>query len=230
MNTPGAIAAEKTAKNIHYDLRRYGFIMSPISYGMSSCKKSEIIKGISFSSMKLEYDKNGNIYIRFAINRLKSNMTIQKKSYSTEKTHTEMDIQDMDNTTPFNVIKWSVNYQSSVYDAWFSEKAGLITDDNRWIGGMSESMGWYALHRFNKEQYTCNFIRSSNSLGEDGYGGNLGFLKAVRDRERNTLPIKNGYYVLDLRDWPDYRPLYLPYSKGFIKSHWGRGMIIFEYR
>jgi hypothetical protein len=95
---------------------------------------------------------------------------------------------------------------------------------------MSESMGWYALHRFNRKQYTCNYLHSTNSLGKDGYGDNLGVKKAVRDRERNTLPIENGYYVLDLRDWEGYKPLYLPYSQEYLKSKWQRGMIKFEYR
>lgn len=154
--------------------------------------------------------------------------SVEKKS--TEKSHSEIDILDMNNTTPFNIIKWKVGYSSNVNDAWFSEKSGLTTDSRGWTGGMSESMGWYALHRFNRKQYTCNYLHSSNSLGRDGYGDNLGVKKAVRDRERNTLPIENGYYVLDLRDWEGYKPLYLPYSPEYLKSKWQRGMIKFEYR
>ncbi len=154
--------------------------------------------------------------------------SLEKKS--TEKSHSEIDILDMNNTTPFNIIKWKVDYSSNVYDAWFSEKSGLITDSRGWTSGMSESMGWYALHRFNRKQYTCNYLHSTNSLGKDGYGDNLGVKKAVRDRERNTLPIENGYYVLDLRDWEGYKPLYLPYSQEYLKSKWQRGMIKFEYR
>ena len=154
--------------------------------------------------------------------------SVEKKS--TEKSHSEIDILDMNNTTPFNIIKWKVDYSSNVYDAWFSEKSGLITDSRGWTSGMSESMGWYALHRFNRKQYTCNYLHSTNSLGRDGYGDNLGVKKAVRDRERNTLPIENGYYVLDLRDWEGYKPLYLPYSPEYLKSKWQRGMIKFEYQ
>jgi hypothetical protein len=149
---------------------------------------------------------------------------------SAEKSQSEIDIYDMNNTTPFNIIKWKVDYLSDVYDAWFSEKSGLTTDNKSWTSGMSESMGWYALHRFNKTQYTCNYLHSSNSLGGDGYGDNLGVKKAVRDCERNTLPTENGYYVLDLRDWQGYKPLYLPYSQEYLKSKWQRGMIKFEYR
>jgi hypothetical protein len=154
--------------------------------------------------------------------------SVEKKS--TEKSHSEIDILDMNNTTPFNIIKWKVDYSSNVYDAWVSEKSGLITDSRGWTSGMSESMGWYALHRFNKKQYTCNYLHSTNSLGRDGYGDNLGVKKAVRDCERNTLPIVEGYYVLDLRDWEGYKPLYLPYSREYIRSHWSHGMIKFEYR
>ena len=154
--------------------------------------------------------------------------SVEKKT--TEKSHSEIDILDMNNTTPFNIIKWKVDYSSDVYDAWFSEESGLTTDNKRWTNGMSESMGWYALHRFNRKQYTCNYLHSTNSLGRDGYGDNLGVKKAVRDRERNTLPIENGYYVLDLRDWEGYKPLYLPYSQEYLKSKWQRGMIKFEYR
>lgn len=140
------------------------------------------------------------------------------------------DILEMDNSIPFNIVKWNVDYQCAIYDAWFSEKIGLITDNNSWMRGMSEEMGWYALHRFNRRQYTCNYLHTPESLGEDGYGGNIEENVAVRDMEYSTLPIKNGYYVLDLRQWQNYKPLYLPYSKEFIANTWKEGMLLFEYK
>ena len=175
-------------------------------------------------------------------NNNRTNTTTRSKTYQSreeerskiqetrKQSNHEIDILDMNNTTPFNIIKWKVEYSSNAYDAWFSEKSGLITDSRGWTSGMSEGMGWYALHRFNRKQYTCNYLHSTNSLGRDGYGDNLGVKKAVRDCERNTLPIENGYYVLDLRDWDGYKPLYLPYSQEYLKSKWQRGMIKFEYR
>lgn len=160
----------------------------------------------------------------------RNSQTLMPVEKSKGKSQPEIDILDMNNTTPFNVIKWKVDYSSDVYDAWFSEESGLTTDNKRWTNGMSESMGWYALHRFNKNQYTCNYLHSANSLGKDGYGDNLGEKIAVRDCGRNTLPIEKGYFVLDLRDWQGYKPLYLPYSQAYIQSKWQRGMIKFEYR
>lgn len=140
------------------------------------------------------------------------------------------DVSEMDNTIPFNIVKWRVNYSFPLVDAWFSEKSGLVTDNRHFTGGMSEEYGWYALHRFNKVQYTCNYIRTSNSLGKDGYGATVGLWKAVRDIPRNTLYVEDGYYILDLRKWENYKPLYLPYSKEFIKTKWAKGMMKFEYR
>lgn len=145
------------------------------------------------------------------------------------KRHYSVDVRDMDNSTPFNIVK----FRKDVYfrtDYWFSEVADMTTDGKWWGTGVLKSDGYYTYHRFNSTEYTCSFIDNRSVKGDDGYGGNVGYGIALRDVSRRTLPLENGYYVLDLRNWQGYVPLYFPYSMSYILDNFNRGDIIFEYR
>lgn len=137
------------------------------------------------------------------------------------------DATDMDNTIKFNVVKWNVDYWCSYYDRWFSEKPGLVTDGKSWTSGDDEEWGYYAFHRFNRNSYTCNFVRTRETKGNDGYGANTNYSK--RDAPFSSLKRVGDYYVLDLREFKGYVPLYLPYSKEHNRKAWQKGNLIFEW-
>jgi hypothetical protein len=145
------------------------------------------------------------------------------------KRYYSVDVIDMDNSTPFNIVKFkkSAFFRS---DYWFSEVAGMTTDGEWWGSGTLKSDGYYTYHRFNSLQYTCSFVDHRYVKGDDGYGGNVAYGIALRDVFRSTLPEENGYYVLDLRDWEGYVPLYFPYSYSYIYENFNPGDIIFEYQ
>ncbi len=137
------------------------------------------------------------------------------------------DATEMDNTIKFNVVKWNVNYSCSYLDRWFSEKPGLVTDSMSWLSGNNEDWGYFTFHRFNQESYTCNYVRTRETKGNDGYGANTNISK--RDAPYSSLKRGGDYYVLDLRDFKGYVPLYLPFSKEHNKRAWERGALVFEW-
>lgn len=140
------------------------------------------------------------------------------------------DVCVIDNNTKFNIVKFKKDVLFRK-DYWFSEVGGLVTDNEHWTSGTLYDMGYYTFHRFNMTQYTCLYSDSSVDAkrGEDGYGRNMMYGTAVRDADRCTLPEENGYYILDLRDWEGYVPLYFPYSRDYILDNFRQGDIIFEY-
>ena len=146
-----------------------------------------------------------------------------------------VDIRTVNNTTPIYDIGWKTNGSFSG-DKWFAELSGLTTDGRGWTSGKSASYGRYTYHRFNSRQYTCNFLPQYDSLG-DGYGANgtvMGYSQdygyGARDVERTTLSTEtiNGstYYILGLKNWLDWKPLYVPYSTSTIQSNWSSGLIM----
>lgn len=145
----------------------------------------------------------------------------------TNSNHYFIDATEINNTTKFNVVRWSVNYACSKLDQWFSEKAGLITDNMSWTRGNNEQNGYFTFHRFNRDSYTCNFVRTSSTMGSDGYGDNTSFSK--RDAPYSSLRRDGDYYVLDLREFTGYVPLYLPFSETHNKSVWRKGVLVFEW-
>ena len=151
---------------------------------------------------------------------------LNKKS-NVNPVHT-IDVLDIDNNTNFNIVKFK---KDAVFhgDYWFSEIGEMVTDGKWWGTGKYKSNGYYTYHRFNSTQYTCTFLDDNEVKGEDGYGDNIAFGKAIRDKSRSSLPEQDGYYVLDLRQWEGYVPLYFPYSKEYICSNFRRGDIVFEY-
>ena len=137
------------------------------------------------------------------------------------------DATEMDNTIKFNVVKWNVNYSCSYLDRWFSEKPGLVTDSMSWLSGNNEDWGYFTFHRFNQGSYTCNYVRTRETKGNDGYGANTNISK--RDAPYSSLKRVGDYYVLDLREFKGYVPLYLPYSKEHNRKVWQKGALIFEW-
>lgn len=146
-----------------------------------------------------------------------------------------VDIRTVNNTTPIYDVGWKTNGSFSG-DKWFAELSGLTTDSRGWTSGKSASYGRYTYHRFNSRQYTCNFLPQYDSLG-DGYGANgtvMGYSQdygyGARDVERTTLSTEtiNGstYYILGLKNWLDWKPLYVPYSTSKIQSNWSSGLIM----
>lgn len=144
------------------------------------------------------------------------------------KRHYSIDVRQMDFSIKFNVVRFKkdANFRK---DYWFSEVGELVTDNKWWTSGRYKSNGYYTYHRFNSTQYTCTFLDQGYVKGEDGYGGNVNYGVALRDVPRSTLPEENGYYVLDLRNWEGYVPLYFPYSNEYILENFNMGDIIFEY-
>ncbi len=141
--------------------------------------------------------------------------------------HYFYDATEMNNSIKFNVVRWSVDYSCSEYDSWFSEKPGLITDSKSWIQGNSEEYGYYTFHRFNRSSYTCNYVRTTETKGGDGYGENTSVSK--RDASFSSLKRDGNYYILDLREFKGYVPLYLPFSEEHNKRVWKKGNLIFEW-
>ncbi len=141
-----------------------------------------------------------------------------------------IDARTIDNNTPILKIAWNADWNSPILDCWFSEKAGLITDDMHWTEGTSESMGRYTYHRFNSSQYTCNYSDRYRGCDDDCFGARISYGIAVRDAERDLLPAsqKNShrYYVLDLSQWEDYKPLYLPFSHQEINRLFAEGQLL----
>ena len=138
-------------------------------------------------------------------------------------------ITSVDNNTPLYDIAWKKNAQFGG-DRWFSESGGLVTDNKSWQNGTTLSMGRFTFHRFNNNQYTCNFDDKYNEGKEDPYGETVAYGIAARDLARNTLPTEsiNGvtYYVLGLEKWESWKPLYVPYSKSYINRIFSESVIM----
>lgn len=149
-------------------------------------------------------------------------------SSSHPKRHYSIDVRNMDNSTKFNIVKFKKGVRFRT-DYWFSEVGELVTDNEWWATGRLKSDGYYTYHRFNATQFTCTFLDRNAVKGADGYGGNVDYGIALRDVNRSILPEEDGYYILDLRDWEGYVPLYFPYSRSYILENFHSGDIIFEY-
>lgn len=145
-----------------------------------------------------------------------------------QKVYYSRDIKWIDNNTKFNIIKFKNNVDFE-RDFWFSEKKGMLTDNNGWTQGKKEERGYYAFHRVNSTEYTCTFLHTDEAKGKDGFGDNIAYGTAVRNVQRNTLPEENGYYILDLRQWEGYVPLYFPFSQSFKSENLEWDDIIVEY-
>ena len=154
-------------------------------------------------------------------------LSLFELSAQINSSHYSYDATEMNNTIKFNVVKWNVNYSCAYFDRWFSEKPGLVTDGMSWLSGNNEDWGYYTFHRFNQGSYTCNYVRTRVTKGDDGYGANTNVSK--RDAPYSSLKRVGDYYVLDLRSFDGYVPLYLPYSTEHNKTVWKKGSLVFEW-
>lgn len=149
-----------------------------------------------------------------------------------------VDLRTIDNNTPIYNIAWNSNFAfSTINDTWFSEQSGLTTDtyvDNPdgWRSNVSttEAYGYYMYHRMsnNYRKYTCTFIPE----GRAGYGANLGYGDSMVDANINQLPTitinGNTYYALNIVDWQNWKPLYMPLSTSKIQSTYNEGKILVD--
>lgn len=139
------------------------------------------------------------------------------------------------NTAIFNIAWKSDQGFSTINDTWFAEKSGLTTDNyvvqsSGWANGKSEAMGWYTYHRMSNtyKKYSCTFLDQYYT----GNGSTVEYGVAVTDANINQLPTGtiNGqtYYMLNIVDWQNWKPLYMPLSTSKIQSTYVEGMILVD--
>ena len=147
-----------------------------------------------------------------------------------------VDLTTIDNNTPIYNIAWLTDQGfSTINDTWFAEKSGLTTDSyvdqgSGWSNGKSEAMGWYTYHRMsnNYKKYSCTFLDQYHT----GNGSTVEYGVAMTDAFINQLPTGtiNGttYYMLNIVDWQNWKPLYMPLSTSKIQSTYVAGKIMVD--
>ena len=146
-----------------------------------------------------------------------------------------VDIRTINNNTPIYNVAWKNGGFGNINDTWFSEKSGLTTDSdvvqgNGWRNGKSADKGWYTYHRMSSRwsAYTCTFLDQYYTEN----GTQVAYVESVTDAKINTLPTKeiNGstYYLLNLTQWQNWKPLYMPLSTSQIQDTYIEGGILVD--
>ena len=147
-----------------------------------------------------------------------------------------VDLTTIDNNTAiFNIAWLGDSGFSTINDTWFSEKSGLITDSaveqpNGWSSGKTADKGYYTYHRMsnNYKKYSCTFLDQYYT----GNGSTVEYGVAMTDALINQLPTGtiNGqtYYMLNIVDWQNWKPLYMPLSTSKIQSTYVEGKILVD--
>ena len=147
-----------------------------------------------------------------------------------------VDLTTIDNNTAiFNIAWLGDSGFSTINDTWFSEKSGLTTDNyvdqaGGWMNGQSEAMGRYTYHRMSNsyKKYSCTFLDQYYT----GYGSTVEYGVAMTDAWINQLPTGtingNTYYLLNIVDWQNWKPLYMPLSTSKIQSTYVAGKILVD--
>ena len=142
------------------------------------------------------------------------------------------DATEMDNTIKFNVVKFrgefclmnlpSSNGTGSFY-RWFSERPGLVTDKMWHTEGGDADKGFFTFHLIDEYGFFCDFLHQYDVFRLPPYS---------QEKSRtsyDSLKKDGEYYVLDLREFKGYVPLYLPYSKEHNRNVWQKGDVVFEW-
>lgn len=147
-----------------------------------------------------------------------------------------VDLTTIDNNTAIYNIAWYGDQGfSTKNDTWFSEQSGLTTDSqvdqaSGWRAGKSQAMGWYTYHRMSNthKKYSCTFLDQYYT----GNGSTVEYGVAMTDASINQLPTGtisgNTYYMLNITDWQNWKPLYMPLSTSKIQSTYVPGKIMVE--
>lgn len=146
-----------------------------------------------------------------------------------------VDLTTIDNNTPIYNVAWKNGGFSNINDTWFSEASGLncdtlVDDSDGWRQGTTEALGYWKWHRFSSRYagFTCTFVPE----GRVDNGVNLGYGVSLVDNVINTLPARviNGetYYMLNIVDWENWKPLYMPLSTSKIQSTYIEGKILVD--
>lgn len=147
-----------------------------------------------------------------------------------------VDLTTIDNNTAIFNIAWKLDQGfSTINDTWFAEKAGLVTDTqvnngNGWSSGKTASMGYYTYHRMSNtwKKYSCTFLDQYYT----GNGSTVEYGVAMTDANIAQLPTGtiNGqtYYMLNIVDWQNWKPLYMPLSTSKIQSTYVEGKILVD--
>lgn len=124
------------------------------------------------------------------------------------------------NTVPVDAIAWVTSYSASG-DRWLSEVSGLNTSNYSWSSSYQTddfTGGWWGHHRWNywlgRSVYAWTFTGTVIDFDTTYYGD------AVKDGPftsltRDTITVDGNnvdVYVLDFREWNNWKPLYGAYS------------------
>lgn len=147
-----------------------------------------------------------------------------------------VDLTTIDNNTPIYNIAWLTDQGfSTINDTWFSEAPGLVTDSSvdegtGWSYGKTQDKGYYTYHRMSNthKKYSCTFLDQYYT----GNGETVAYGVAMSDASINQLPTGtingNTYYMLNIVDWQNWKPLYMPLSTSKIQSTYVEGKILVD--